>query len=126
VFLYKNNNILIKGYFMSKKYNNSFLIQNESFKSSLFNNIYSEFEMNVVIEGASKQVLEAMLKNGYASTQSEAIRLALFWFGQSKLNQDELAAQKMDKIYADIKSGKMKTHPLKQMVRKYPEFKELI
>jgi hypothetical protein len=126
VFLYKNNNILIKGYFMSTKYSNSFLIQNESFKSSLFNNIYSEFEMNVVIEGAPKQVLEAMLKNGYASTQSEAIRLALFWFGQSRLNQDELAAQKMDKIYADIKSGKIKTLPLKQMARKYPEFKELI
>lgn len=105
-----------------QKEHDSLLIQNESFKSSSF----QSNSMNVVVKGVPKQVLEEMLAKGYASTQSEAIRLALFWFGQSRLNLDELAAKKMDKLYADIKSGKRKTYTLKQMVQKYPEFKELM
>ena len=108
-----------------QKARDSFLIQNESFKSSSFHTTFGVSEMNVVVKGAPKQVLETMLKCGYASTQSEAIRLALFWFGQSKLNQDELAAKKMDKIYKDIKSGKRKTYTLDEMIKTHPEFKAL-
>jgi len=81
--------------------------------------------MNVIVKGAPKQVLDLMLAKGYASTQSEAIRLALFWFGQSKLDLDELAAKKMDKIHKEIKSGKRKVYSLDEMIKMHPEFKAL-
>ena len=102
------------------------MIQNEAFKYSLFQSINSEFNMNVSIKGTSKQVLDTMIKQGYASTQSEAIRLALFWFDQSKLNQNELAVKKITKIHKEIKKGKRKTLSLKQVTKTNPEFKELI
>jgi len=104
-----------------QKEHDSNLIQNESFKSSSFqSNI-----MNVVVKGAPKQVLDSMLAKGYASTQSEAIRLALFWFGQSKLNEDELAAKKMEKLHKEIKSGKRKVYSLDEMIKIHPEYKML-
>ncbi|MGI6589797.1 MAG: hypothetical protein ACOX1V_04010 [Candidatus Iainarchaeum sp.] len=59
------------------------------------------------------------------STQSEAIRLALFWFAESKLNEDELAAKKMEKIHKEIKKGKRKVYTLDEMIKTHPEYKIL-
>jgi hypothetical protein len=102
-----------------------FLIQNESFKSSSLRTTYGVNEMNVVVKGVQKQVLDAMIEKGYASTQSEAIRLALFWFGQSKLNLDELAVKKMEKLHKEIKSSKRKVYSLDEMIKMHPEYKTL-
>ena len=82
--------------------------------------------MNVVLRGMPKEIVEKMITVGYASTQSEAIRLAIFWFGKEHLNEDELAAKKMDKIYKDYKEGKLKTYSMKEYAKKHPEFKELV
>ncbi len=81
--------------------------------------------MNVVVKGATKQILDEMLKKGYASTNSEAIRLALFWFDKSQLAQDERAAKKIEKIHKRIKEGKEKTISLDEMAKEFPEFRGL-
>ncbi|VVB74963.1 Uncharacterised protein [uncultured archaeon] len=81
--------------------------------------------MNVNLRGATKQVLDIMIEKGFAATQSEAIRLAVFWFGQNKLEENELAAKKMAKIHAQIKSGKHKVVSAKKAAKMYPELKKL-
>ena len=43
--------------------------------------------MNVILRGETKSILESMVNLGYANTQSEAIRLAILWFGQNILQK---------------------------------------
>ena len=64
--------------------------------------------MNVILRGKTKEIAETMVKEGYANTQSEAIRLALVDFGQHYLSEVELVNRKLDRIDEEIKSGKRK------------------
>ena len=64
--------------------------------------------MNVILRGRTKQILKEMVEEGYANTLSEAIRLAIISFGESRIGEDELVARKLDRIDKDIKHGKRK------------------
>lgn len=81
--------------------------------------------MNVILRGETKSILESMVNLGYANTQSEAIRLAILWFGKEQLSEDELVAKKMLQIHKEIKEGKMKTYSLEETIKNYPEFAKL-
>ncbi len=63
--------------------------------------------MNVNLRGRARQILEVMVKEGYANTRSEAVRLAIINFGD-KHAEDLLVEKKLDKIDALIKGGKRK------------------
>jgi hypothetical protein len=102
-----------------------FLIRFESFLNHSIYSVFSGF-MNVVLKGIPKQTIDAMVKLGYATTQSEAIRLAVFWFGKEHLDLDELAARKLDKLYKEHKAGNRKEYSAKEMAKKFPELKELV
>lgn len=68
--------------------------------------------LNIDLTGYVNRVLEYMIKEGYAKTKTEALRLALFEFDQRHKvvpTEDmayELVAQK---ILKDVKLGKEKT-----------------
>ncbi len=64
--------------------------------------------MNVILKGKTKAIAEAMVEEGYANTQSEAIRLALVDFEQRHLGEVELVNLKLDHIDHAIKAGKRK------------------
>jgi len=64
--------------------------------------------MNVLLRGVTKNILDRMVEEGYANTQSEAIRLAINWFGKEYLSAEEQINAKLDKIDADVDKGKIK------------------
>ena len=64
--------------------------------------------MNVILRGKTKEIAETMVEEGYANTQSEAVRLALVDFGQHYLGEVEQVNKKLDKIDQEIKEGKRK------------------
>ncbi len=64
--------------------------------------------MNVIFRGRTKEVLENMVEEGYANTQSEAARLAVISFGEEHFSEVELVNRKLDRIDQDIKAGKRK------------------
>ncbi len=65
--------------------------------------------MNVVIRNKMLQILDIMVKEGYANTKSEAIRLAILNFGEKYIGEDVLVSEKLDEIDNMIKAGKRKT-----------------
>jgi Arc/MetJ-type ribon-helix-helix transcriptional regulator len=65
--------------------------------------------MNVVIRNKMLQILNIMVKEGYANTKSEAIRLAILNFGEKYIGEDVLVSEKLDEIDSTIKAGKRKT-----------------
>ncbi|HIH15906.1 MAG TPA: hypothetical protein HA252_00690 [Candidatus Diapherotrites archaeon] len=62
--------------------------------------------MNVALRGKTKQILETMVQDGYANTQSEAIRLAIVHFGNEYLDEETLVNRKLDAIDKEISEGK--------------------
>jgi membrane-bound ClpP family serine protease len=64
--------------------------------------------VNVDFRGRTKQILESMVEEGYANTQSEAARLAIIQFGEEHFSEMELVNKKLDNIDQDIKAGKRK------------------
>ncbi len=68
----------------------------------------SGFFMNVILRGKTKEILETMVAEGYANTQSEAVRMAIINFGEKHLEEVELVNRKLDKIDQEIKEGKRK------------------
>ncbi len=64
--------------------------------------------MNVILKGKTKAIAELMVEEGYANTQSEAVRLALIDFGEHHLGEIELVNRKLDRVDADIQAGKRK------------------
>jgi Arc/MetJ-type ribon-helix-helix transcriptional regulator len=62
--------------------------------------------MNVILRGKTKQIVESLVKEGYANSQSEAIRLALVDFGERHLGEVEFVNRKLDRINREIKEGK--------------------
>jgi len=76
--------------------------------------------VNINFSGYAAQVLEYMLRAGYAKTKTEALRLALFEFDQRHkiVPKEEIAyALVAKKILEDVETGKEK-------VKKF-SFKEL-
>ena len=70
--------------------------------------------MNVALRGKTKEIVETMVEEGYANTQSEAVRLAIIKFGEEHLGEEEMVSNKLDRIDAQISSGKRKLLNAKQ------------
>lgn len=64
--------------------------------------------MNVILRGRTKEIVESMVEEGYANTQSEAVRLALVNFGEKHLDEAGLVSRKLDRIDQEIMAGKRK------------------
>ncbi|MFH0714383.1 MAG: hypothetical protein V1847_02200 [Candidatus Diapherotrites archaeon] len=75
--------------------------------------------MNVILKGKTKAIVETMVEEGYANSQSEAIRLAIVNFDKDRMKEADLVNQKLDRIDRDIQSGKRKLLTAKQALGKY-------
>ncbi len=78
--------------------------------------------MNVILRGRTKEIVETMVEEGYANTQSEAVRLALVDFGQHHLGEVELVNKKLDKLNKDIEEGKSRLLTSEEALGKYAKF----
>ena len=79
--------------------------------------------MNVILRGKTKEIVESMVKEGYANTLSEAVRLAIVNFEQKYLmNETELVNRKLDKIDQEISNGKRKLLNSKEALGKYSKY----
>ncbi len=78
--------------------------------------------MNIVLKGRIKEIVELMVKQGYANSQSEAVRLAVFEFGKEYVSEIELVNKKLDRIDTQIKEGKRKLLNEKQALGKYSKY----
>jgi len=82
--------------------------------------------INLKLSGVPEQIVDSMIAEGYATSKTEAIRLAILSFRNRTEMENELVVRKMKQIDDDIKTGKEKTYHIKELVEKYPEFKELV
>jgi len=65
---------------------------------------------NIELSGYTGDVVESMIRLGYAKTKTEAIRLALYQFDQTnKLADEEVFSNLAGKILEGVGSGKVKT-----------------
>ena len=65
---------------------------------------------NIELSGYIGDVVDAMIKLGYAKTKTEAIRLALYNFDQEhKLTDEQVFEGLTGKILEGVASGKVKT-----------------
>lgn len=78
--------------------------------------------MNVILRGRTKEIVETLVKEGYANSQSEAVRLAIVDFGQHHLNEVELVNRKLDRIDQDIKAGKRKLLTADEALGSYAKY----
>jgi len=79
--------------------------------------------MNVVLRGITKDYLNLMVEEGYANTESEAIRLAIVYFGKEHLNKEiELINKKLDYIDAEAKAGRRKVLDSKEALGEYEKY----
>ena len=78
--------------------------------------------MNVILRGKTKQIVETMVEEGYANTQSEAVRVALLNFGEKHLEEVELVNRKLDRLDEEIKSGKRKLLNADQALGEYSKY----
>ncbi|MEM2138518.1 MAG: hypothetical protein QW568_05505 [Candidatus Anstonellaceae archaeon] len=66
--------------------------------------------VNIALTGYASDVLDMMIRLGYAKTKTEAIRLALYQFDQEhKLTEEQVFAGLTGKILRGVDSGKVKT-----------------
>lgn len=80
--------------------------------------------MNVTLRGKTKHILEEMVKEGYANTLSEAVRLAIINFRETHEDEIDLVNRKLDKIDREIKEGKRKVINSKQALGRYSKYLE--
>jgi len=78
--------------------------------------------MNVILRGRTKEIVENMVEEGYANSQSEAVRMAIVDFGQHHLSEAELVNRKLDKLNKEIDEGKSKLLTPEQALGKYAKF----
>jgi hypothetical protein len=65
---------------------------------------------NIELTGYIEDVVDSMIRLGYAKTKTEAIRLALYQFDQMhKLTEEEVFDSLTGNIIETVSSGKMKT-----------------
>ena len=81
--------------------------------------------INLKLSGIAEAIVENMIEGGYATSKTEAIRLALLSFG-GKVNkqniEDELVVRKMQKIDEEIASGKVKLINSEEALGKYAKY----
>lgn len=75
--------------------------------------------MNVILRGRTKEIVENMVEEGYANSQSEAVRMAIVDFGQHHLNEVEMVNRKLDRLDNEIKTGKRKLLGPKEALGEY-------
>jgi hypothetical protein len=69
---------------------------------------------NIELTGYPGSVVDAMIRLGYAKTKTEAIRLALYQFGQDHNLSDERVFDELTgKILEGVDLGKVKTRKFK-------------
>lgn len=78
--------------------------------------------MNVILRGKTKEIVETMVEEGYANSQSEAIRLTVIDFGQHHLGEVELVNSKLDRLNKDIEEGRSKLLTADEALGKYAKF----
>ena len=78
--------------------------------------------MNVILKGRTKEIIETMVSKGYANTLSEAVRLAVFSFGEKHLNEAELVGRKLDRMDHDIREGKRRLLSADQALGEYSKY----
>ena len=83
-------------------------------------------ETVVRLNGVAELVLDRLVSRGYFQTRTEALRAGGLELGKEYgiMNKDqdmdaELLARKMEKIRAEINSGKRKTTPLSEVLAEY-------
>lgn len=74
------------------------------------------------LEGAVAVILEELVKQGFYKTKSDAIRAGILELGKEYIPKSELEARlvsaKIKRIELQIKKGKVKLVPLKDMAKK--------
>ena len=75
--------------------------------------------MNVSLRGRVQQILDIMIKEGYANTKSEAIRLAILNFGEKHVGEELLVNEKLDEIDNKIREGRRKVLGVRQALGIY-------
>lgn len=80
--------------------------------------------MNVILRGKTREIIQDMVAKGYANSQSEAIRLAIIWFGEKRMDETALVNAKLDRIDSDIASGKRKLLKAKDALGEYAKHLE--
>lgn len=78
--------------------------------------------MNVDLKGRAKAIVHTMVEEGFANTQSEAIRLAVISFGEKHLSEEEIINKKLDLIDKQINEGKRKLLTPKQALGNYAKY----
>lgn len=78
--------------------------------------------MNVILRGKTKEIVETLVKEGYANSQSEAVRLAIIDFGQHYLSEVELVNRKLDRLNKDIEEGRSRLLTPEEALGKYAKF----
>ncbi|MDE1823244.1 MAG: hypothetical protein KGI00_04335 [Candidatus Micrarchaeota archaeon] len=78
--------------------------------------------MKINLGGKTRKVLYSMIKEGYASTESEAIRLAIFNFWKSRIKEEISVKKKLDRIDRQIKEGKRKVLNSKEALGVYAKY----
>ncbi len=78
--------------------------------------------MNVILRGKALQIINSMVKNGYANTKSEAIRLAVLSFWDRRTEEEILVSRKLDRIDKDVREGKRKTLNAKEALGEYAKY----
>ncbi len=78
--------------------------------------------MNVTLRGKVEQILNGMVKEGYANTKSEAIRLAIMNFGEKHMAEEILVKKKLDRINKEIKEGKRRVLNSKEALGEYAKY----
>ncbi len=75
--------------------------------------------MNVNLRGRVQRILDVMVREGYANTKSEAIRLAIINFGDEHMTEEFLVKKKLDRIDKEIEHGKRKVLNSKEALGEY-------
>ena len=78
--------------------------------------------VNFDLNGSLEEYVLARIKAGYATSKAEVIRASLLRAKQAE--EDHLAVLKMQKIDAEIASGKRKLLTAKQAMGKYAKYLE--
>lgn len=78
--------------------------------------------VNVRFSGVVEQILEEAVRQGYASTKTEALRLGAFELNNRyallEKMEDEADIAKADAVMENVKKGKSKLHAEKELFSK--------
>ncbi|VVB99550.1 Uncharacterised protein [uncultured archaeon] len=78
--------------------------------------------MNVVFRGKSMEILDEMVRQGFANTKSEAVRLAVINFGKERLSEAELVNRKLDQMDREVAEGKRKLLTAEEALGEYAKY----